>query len=101
MRKFRVSFRPLAETDLIGLYDFIAEEAGPDVAGSYIARIEAACRALETFPARGTRRDDIWPGIRTIGFEHRATIVFEVGKRDVVVLRILYGGRDFARAFRN
>ena len=74
MKKFKVSFRPLAEADLFRLYDYLADEAGPDVAGGYIARIEAACLALEAFPARGTRRDDIRPGIRTLGFERRATI---------------------------
>src|SRR6185312_5301865 len=97
MKKYKVGFRPLAEADLFRLYDYLAEEAGPEVAGGYIARIEAACLALEAFPAHGTRRDDIRPGIRTMGFEHRATIVFEVRKREVLILRILYGGRDFAR----
>ena len=50
MRKFEVVFRPLAEADLFGLYEYIATEAGPDVAGAYIDRIEATCLALETFP---------------------------------------------------
>jgi toxin ParE1/3/4 len=80
MKKFEVSFRPLAEADLFGLYRFIAEEAGHGVAGADIDRIEAACMALETFPERGTRRDDIRPGLRTMGFERRATIVFQVKK---------------------
>ncbi len=46
MKKFEVSFRPLAEADLFGLYHYIAEEAGQEVAASYIDRIEAACLAL-------------------------------------------------------
>jgi toxin ParE1/3/4 len=76
MKRFRVSFRPLAEADLFGLYRHIADEAGHAVAGAYIDRIEATCRALETFPERGARCDDIRPGIRTRGFERRATIYF-------------------------
>lgn len=95
MKRFEVSFRPLAEADLLGLYRFIAEEAGHEVAGAYIDRIEAACLALETFPRRGTRRDDIRPGLRTMGFERRATIVFQVKRTEVVIVRIFYGGQDY------
>jgi toxin ParE1/3/4 len=61
MKRFRLSFRPLAEADLFDLYRDIAEQAGVAIAGTYIDRIEAACRKLETFPERGTRRDDIPP----------------------------------------
>jgi toxin ParE1/3/4 len=53
--------------------------------------------ALGTFPERGTRRDDLAPGLRTIGFERRATIAFRVGRTDVVIVRIFYGGQDFER----
>jgi toxin ParE1/3/4 len=34
--------------------------------------------ALEHFPERGTKRDDILKGLRTIGFERRVTIGFRV-----------------------
>ena len=33
MKKFEISFRPLAEADLFALYRYIAEEAGHEVAG--------------------------------------------------------------------
>jgi toxin ParE1/3/4 len=97
MRKFEVRFRPLAEADLFALYDYIAQQAGNTVAGAYIDRVEAACLALETFPERGTRRDDIRPGIRTMGFERRATIVFRVIENGVVIIRIFYGGQNYER----
>ena len=100
MKKYEVSFRPRAEADLFGLYQYISEEAGTAVAGGYIARIEAACLALATFPKRGTRRDDLRPGLRTIGFEQRATIAFQVMQDEVVIIRIFYGGQDYERAFR-
>ncbi len=98
MKKLRISFRPQAEADLLALYHYIAEEAGLDVAGAYIDRIETTCMALETFPKRGTSRDDIRSGLRTMGFERRATIVFQVMKTEVVIVRIFHGGRDYERA---
>jgi toxin ParE1/3/4 len=100
MKKFEVGFRPLAEADLFALYRHIAEEAGHALAGAYIDRIEAACMALATFPQRGTRRDDIRRGLRTMGFERRATIVFQVKRAEVVIVRIFYGGQDYERALR-
>jgi toxin ParE1/3/4 len=100
MKKFRISFRPLAEADLFGLYRHIAEQAGYETAGAYVDRIEAACMALETLPERGMRRDDIRPGLRTIGFERRAAIAFQVKRAEVVIVRIFYGGQDYERALR-
>ena len=101
MKRFEVSFHPRAEADLFRLYDHIADEAGSAIAGAFVDRIEAACMALETFPKRGTRRDHIRAGLRTMGFERRATIVFLVKRSEVVVVRILYGGQDYERALRD
>lgn len=101
MKTYEVGFRPLAEADLFGLYRHVAKDSGGAAAGAYIDRLEAACLALETFPERGTRRDDIRPGLRTMGFERRATIVFQVLEAEVVIVRILYGGRDYERLLRN
>ncbi len=101
MKKHEVSFRPQAESDLFGLYRHIAEESGHAVAGTYIDRIEAACLALETFPKRGTRRNDIRPGLRTMAFERRAIIIFQVTKAEVVIVRIFYGGQEYERALRS
>lgn len=100
MRRHKVVFRPRAEADLSGLYDWIAAESGEEVAAGYIDRIEAACLALETFPRRGTQREDISPGLRTMGFERRATIVFQVADDRVAIIRVFYGGQDFERALR-
>ena len=82
------------------LYDYVAEASGPAVAGGYIDRIEAACMALESFPERGTRRDDIRPGLRVIGFERRATIIFQVLEDEVIIVRVFYGGQDYEAALR-
>ena len=91
----KVVFRPEAEADLVGLYEHIAERSGYRIAGGYIDRIEEACMALSTFPKRGTRREDIMPGLRTVGFERRVTIAFRVLKAQVEIVTIAYAGRNF------
>jgi toxin ParE1/3/4 len=96
----KIVFRPTAEADLLALYRYIAEESGTVRAGDYVARIEEACMALATFPKRGTRRNDIAPGLRTIGFERRATIAFRVLEGVVEIVTIAYAGRDFESGLR-
>jgi toxin ParE1/3/4 len=95
-----VVFRRRAEKRLIELGDYIANQAGPVIANGYLDRIYAACMALADFPERGRRRDDILPGLRTIGFERRVTIAFRVLKTRVEIVTIAYGGRDFERELR-
>lgn len=89
-----VLFAPEARDDLKELYLYIAERAGDERAMAYIERIEAHCLGFADFPERGTRRDDLFPGLRIVGFERRVTLAFLVGADTVSFLRILYGGRD-------
>ncbi len=96
-RRIELEFAPEALEDLLSLHLYIAGEAGGRIAGGYVQRIQDACMALTTFPLRGTRRDDLSPGVRTIGFERRATIAFIVHDDRVEIVRIFYGGRDFER----
>ncbi len=101
MRRYSVEFLRPAEDDLLNLYDTISAQAGNVIAGGYIDRIEAACLALQTSPLRGTKRDDILVGLRTIGFERRATIAFRVHGSRVTIVRVFYGGQDFEHALRS
>lgn len=94
-----VVFAPEAEGDLLRLYDYIAGQSSPDRALTYAERITAACRGLATFPQRGTRRDDIRPGLRVMGVAGRVTVAFHVMPNIVTIVRILYGGRDLGLAF--
>jgi toxin ParE1/3/4 len=60
-----------------------------------VGRIEAACRKLETFPERGTVREQTHPGLRIISFERNASIGFIVHDGIVDILRIFPKGMDF------
>lgn len=93
----KVVFRRRAESRLIELYEYISQQADPVIAIAYIRRIRVACMALADFPERGRRRDDIQAGLRTVGFERRATIIFRVLKTRVEIVSIAYGGRDLRR----
>ena len=89
-----------ASRDLTELAVYIASQSGETVANRYLDRLYAACTALARFPERGTKRDDIASGLRTVGFERRATIVFRIFKTRVEIVTIAYAGRDFESKLR-
>jgi toxin ParE1/3/4 len=89
-----VRFSPEALADLTRMYDYIALRGGARVAAAYVARIYQYCLDMGTFPERGARRDDIWQGLRLVGFERKATIAIEVMPDEVRIVRVLGRGLD-------
>lgn len=96
----QVLFTPTAERHIDALHHLITTRSGYESrADGYIARIVEFCMGLETFPLRGTARDDLLKGLRTIGFEKRVTIAFMVTDDAVLIEGIYYGGQDFESDF--
>jgi len=97
---YAVIFSAAAEVDLFTIYDYTAERAGAAIALRFIESIEAYCLGFANMPERGTRRDDLRPGLRTVGFRRRAMILFEIDRaaRRVVIHGIYYAGRNFEPA---
>jgi toxin ParE1/3/4 len=95
LKRRALSFAASAKTDLLHLHDWIAERAGDTAATAYLDRLEAHCRGLQLFSESGHRRDDLRPGLRIVGFERRIAIAFIVEPEQVIIVRLLYGGRQF------
>lgn len=93
-----VIFTPEAEEQLLELFRTIAIAASPEIAIRYIDDLVSYCEGLRTFPRRGTKRDDIRPGLRTMGYRKRVTIAFEINEASVNIIGIFYGGQDYAAA---
>jgi toxin ParE1/3/4 len=96
---YHVIFSPEAEAHLTGIYSHIAEKASPTIAARFTAAILNYCEGFETFPQRGTKRDDLRPGLRTVGFRRSVTIAFNVTPNEVTIIGIFYGGQDYEAAF--
>lgn len=95
-----VIFTPRAERQLDALHNYITEHSGFESrADVYIQRIVDYCLGFRTFPQRGTARDDIMPGLRTIGFERRITIAFKIEADLILIEGIFYGGQAFEATF--
>jgi toxin ParE1/3/4 len=96
-----VRFTPEALNQLDELESHIAGAGAPIAAARYVDSIVDYCENLRTFPHRGTRRDDIRPGLRTLGYRHRVTIAFAVAGDIVDIIGIFYGGQDYEAALRD
>lgn len=91
---------PEARDHLDAIYDYIAAAASPDIAQRFTDGILDHIGKLTDFPHRGTMRDDLRPGLRTIAWRRRVTIAFAVDHTAVVVIGVFYGGRDFETLLR-
>ena len=96
-----VGFTREALAQLEELYDFIAEAGAPDSAAGFTESIVAFCEGLAEFPHRGTARDDLRPGLRTIGYRKRTVIAYAVVGKTVTIVGVFYGGRDHERLLHN
>lgn len=101
MESYRVIFSPEAEAQLVALYRRISGKTASAIADRFTGAIVDYCEKLETFPERGTRRDDLRPGLRTIGFRRRLTIAFTIEAGAVTIIGIFYGGQDFEAALQD
>jgi toxin ParE1/3/4 len=93
----KVVFTPAAEREVDRLHTWISDRAGESVADAFILRIVAYCQGFSTFSERG--RDDLLPGLRTIGFERRVTIAFIIDRDVVSIEGGFYRGRDIETSF--
>ena len=100
---YRIEFAPEAVTQLAAIEEYIIGAGAPVAAIRHVDAIVAYCESLETFPERGTRRDDLFPGLRVTNYRSAAVIAFLVdAEREVVsILGVFYGGQDYEEAWRD
>jgi plasmid stabilization system protein ParE len=56
---------------------------------------------LETYPLRGTPRDDLRPGLRITNYKGRTLIAFDVNAQQVSIIGLFYGGQDYETALQD
>lgn len=93
---YTVVLSPMARDQIIALNTCIAETASPRIADRYTDAVASFCFSLATFPERGTRRDDIRPGVRVTNYRKRSVIAFSVDTqaKQVTILGVFFGGQD-------
>jgi toxin ParE1/3/4 len=101
VKTYTVVFTPEAEEQLANLYHYIADHGSPEIAERYASAIIGYCEGMQTVPHRGTRRDDIRPGLRITHYKGRAIIAFAVEAEQVSIIGVFYGGQDYEGALRS
>lgn len=90
--------RPLAETDILEVWDYIADDSLA-AADRWVDRLDEQFRVLATQPMMGRARDELAPGVRSFTFERY--VIFYVPLDDGIdVVRVLHGARDIDAVFK-
>lgn len=98
---YRIIVTPEARDQIDQLYRYLAFAAqDTNVAIGFVDRLLDHIATLAEFPQRGTLREDIRPGLRTIPWKRRATIAYVVEESDVIVVGVFYAGRDMEAMLR-
>jgi len=90
--------RPIAELDLLDIWDYIADDSF-ERADQFLDRIESKLQALARTPGIGKRREELLPGLQS--FPVGNYVVFYRASEDGIdVIRVLRGSRDIEEIFR-
>ncbi len=93
-----VALSDRATDDLAALHAWIVEQADLATADRYLDRINARVQSLSAFPNRGSPRDDLSVGVRSLPFGRRI-FYYLVEDDAVTILRVAEAARDQARLF--
>jgi toxin ParE1/3/4 len=88
-----VILRPDADADLAEILTYSVDHFGRDTGIAYLRGIGEVFDLLEDHPRAGAPRNDIKPGLRSIGY-HRHKIFYEVSDETVWILRVLHQSVD-------
>ena len=93
----QVTRRPLAETDILEIWDYIADDS-LTAADRWVDHLDEQFRVLATQPMMGRARDELALGVRSCPFGRY--VVFYVPLDDGIdVVRVLHGARDIDAVF--
>ena len=98
--RYRVIRHPLVDRDIARIAAFLLEITTPRSVADKIAALDSDVDSLGENPHRGTRRDEMSPGLRAIPSAGNGVIAFEVNEesRVVRILSITWGGADWMKA---
>ena len=93
----RVTRRPEAETDVIDIWGFMAEDSIAE-ADRWVDRLDERLQLWATQPMIGRARDELAPGIRSMAFG-RYVVFFAPIHDGIDIVRVLHGSRDIDEIF--
>lgn len=93
MSVYRVVFSGAVRDQLDRIADYLSVHTDQEPADKIVGAVIDRCLELDTFPDRGTSREELGQGVRTIPFRRIATIDYVVAGADVVIIGISWKGQ--------
>ena len=93
----RLSITPLAAQDLEEIGDYIAQD-NPLRAVEFITALQSHCETILRNPEGYRLREEFSKTMRSCSHGNYV-IFYESDDKEVTVVRVLYGGRDFPKIF--
>ena len=93
----QVTRRPLAEADILEIWDYIADDS-LTAADRWVDHLDEQFRVLATQPSMGRARDELAPDVRSFPFG-RYVIFYMPLDDGIDVVRVLHGARDIDAVF--
>lgn len=93
----RVIRRPLAELDILEIWDYIAEDSVTE-ADLWIDKLDEKLRLWATQPMMGRSREELASGLRSFAFG-RYVVFFLPISNGLDVVRVLHASRDINEHF--
>ena len=94
----RITRRPLAEADILEVWDYIADDS-IDAADRWVDRLDEQLRLLAAQPMMGRSRDELSLGVRSFPFG-RYVVFYAPLDDGIDVIRVLHGARDVDAVFK-
>jgi toxin ParE1/3/4 len=91
--RYRVTFRPLADEDLVNIYSYIADK-NPLSAITLIRKVRAQCITLETMALRGPLRERLGSGMRLLVIDRKIMVAYRISADEVEITRVFYAGQN-------
>ena len=93
----RVTRRPAAETDILEIWSYIADDSLTE-ADAWVDRLDERLSLWATQPLMGRSRAELSPGLRSVAFG-RYVVFLQPGVGSIDVVRVLHGSRDIDAVF--
>jgi toxin ParE1/3/4 len=92
-----LSIRPLAEADLLDIWDFIAEDSEAN-ADRFLDVLNHKLQRIAQMPSMGRRREELAPGLRSFPVRNYS-LFYQITEDGIDVVRVIHGSRDIEALF--
>jgi toxin ParE1/3/4 len=94
----KVFKRPLAQTDLDNIWDYIEERTSEEQVADFLRKLNAKMETLARNPYIGRTQDELLPGLRSFPLKNYMIFYYPL-ENGIEVVRVLRGRRDIERIF--